>query len=51
MRERLIAFHQEKNDYTLSELAARLERNFGVRVSNPTVCQALQRANLRHKKS
>jgi transposase len=51
MRERLIAFHQEKNDLTLSELADRLDRDFGVRVSNPTVCRALQRANLRHKKS
>jgi transposase len=51
MRERLIAAYQEKNDYTLSELAARLEQDFGVRLSNPTLCRALQRANLRHKKS
>ena len=51
MRERLIAVHQEKNDLTLSELADLMEQDFGVRVSNPTLCRALQRANLRHKKS
>lgn len=51
MRERLIAVYQEKNDYTLSELVELLERDFGVRVSNPTVCRALQQADLRHKKS
>ncbi len=51
MRERLIAAYEEKNDYTLSALAERIEEDFGVRVSNPTICRALQRANLRHKKS
>jgi transposase len=51
MRERLIAVYQEKNDYTLSELADRLEQDFGFRLSNPTLCRALQQANLRHKKS
>jgi transposase len=51
MRERLIAAHQEKNDYTLSDLADLIKRDFGVRVSNPTICRALQKANLRYKKS
>lgn len=51
MRERVIEAYQEKNDLTLSELADRLEQDFGVRLSNPTICRALQKANLRHKKS
>lgn len=51
MRERLIAVYQEKNDYTLSELADLMEHDFGFRLSNPTLCRALQQANLRHKKS
>lgn len=51
MRKRLIAVYEEKNDYTLLELADCLGQDFGVRVSNPTICRALQQANLRHKKS
>lgn len=51
MRERITEAYQEKNDLTLAELADRLEEDFGVRVSNPTVCRALRQANLRHKKS
>jgi transposase len=50
MRERIVQTYQEKNDLTLSELAKRIEREFGLLVWKPTICRALQRENLRHKK-
>ena len=51
LRERIVQAYQEKNDLTLAELANRVEQDFGVQVSKPTICRVLQRENLRHKKS
>lgn len=40
----------ERNDLTLPELCERVGAEFGVRVSPPTMCRALQRVNYKRKK-
>lgn len=42
---------REQNDLTLSELCERVSEERGVRVSLPTMCRALRRLGLPHKKS
>ena len=39
-----------QNDLTLSELRGRIDDKFGLTVSTPTLCRALQKMNLRRKK-
>lgn len=39
-----------QNDLSLAELSSLLESEFGLKVSLPTVCRALQKMNLRRKK-
>jgi transposase len=51
MRELVVRLHREKNDLTLSEVAARIEAECGVRLSTPTVCRVIKRLDLRRKKS
>ena len=46
LRNRLAA----QNDLRLTELSDLIEEEFGLRVSPPTVCRALQKMNLRRKK-
>lgn len=46
LRERLAA----QNDLSLAELSILIEAEFGLTVSPPTVCRALQKMNLRRKK-
>lgn len=46
LRNRLAA----QNDLSLAELSSLLESEFGLKVSLPTVCRALQKMNLRRKK-
>ena len=46
----IVAAYQEKNDYTLAELAEQVQRKVGVCLSKPTLCRVLPRENLRHKK-
>ena len=46
LRNRLAA----QNDLSLTELSDLIEEEFGLRVSPPTVCRALQKMNLRRKK-
>lgn len=50
MRKFLSGELSRQNDLTLSELGARVGEKFGVRVSAPTVCRALQQMDLRRKK-
>lgn len=51
MRELIVQMHREKNDLTLSEVAAQIEDECGVRLSTPTVCRVIKRLDLRRKKS
>jgi len=51
MQEYLSAQLSAQNDLTLSELSGAIEEKFGLKVSPPTVCRALQKMNLRRKKS
>lgn len=51
MREYLSEQLAAQNDLTLSELSAVIEEKFGLKVSPPTLCRALQAMNLRRKKS
>lgn len=51
MREIVARLHSEKNDLTLSEVAAQIEAECGVRLSTPTVCRVIKRLDLRRKKS
>jgi transposase len=46
LRDRLAA----QNDLSLAELSHLIEAEFGLTVSPPTVCRALQQMNLRRKK-
>lgn len=39
-----------QNDLTLSELSRLIDDNFGLTVSPPTICRALQQMNLKRKK-
>lgn len=41
----------EQNDLTLSELCERISEERGVRASVPTMCRAVRRLGLPHKKS
>lgn len=50
MREYLSQKLAAQNDLTLSELSITLEEKFGLKVSTPTLCRALQKMNLRRKK-
>jgi transposase len=50
MRDYLRSRLAEQNDLTLSELSSRISDQFGLTVSPPTVCRALQQMNLRRKK-
>ena len=50
MREYLREELAQQNDLTLSELSNRVSAQFGLQVSTPTVCRALQAMNLRRKK-
>lgn len=47
----VVQLYQEKNDWTLGEVAERIETAFGVRLSSPSVCRIVKRENLRRKKS
>lgn len=51
VRKFLRAQLASENDLTLAELAERISDEFDLRVSPPTVCRALQKMNLRRKKS
>lgn len=46
LRDRLAV----QNDLSLAELSSLIEAEFGITVSPPTVCRALQQMNLRRKK-
>lgn len=46
LRNRLAA----QNDLSLAEMSSLIEAEFGLTVSPPTVCRALQQMNLRRKK-
>ena len=46
LRDRLAA----QNDLSLTELSSLIKAEFGLTVSPPTVCRALQQMNLRRKK-
>lgn len=50
MREYLSAQLAAQNDLTLAELSGAIEEKFGLKVSTPTLCRALQAMNLRRKK-
>lgn len=50
MREYLRTELAVQNDLSLSELSHRINERFGLRVSTPTLCRALQQMNLRRKK-
>jgi transposase len=50
MREHLRIELAVRNDLSLSELSHRINERFGLRVSTPTLCRALQQMNLRRKK-
>ena len=50
MREYLSEQLTAQNDLTLAELGAALDEKFGLKVSTPTLCRALQKMNLRRKK-
>ena len=50
MREYLRTELAVQNDLSLSELSHRIDERFGLRVSTPTLCRALQQMNLRRKK-
>lgn len=50
MREYLRTELAVQNDLSLSELSHRINERFGLRVSPPTLCRALQHMNLRRKK-
>ena len=50
MREYLRNLLAVQNDLSLAELSSLIESEFGLKVSPPTVCRALQRMNLRRKK-
>ena len=51
VRKFLRAQLASQNDLTLAELTQRISDRFDLRVSPPTVCRALQKINLRRKKS
>lgn len=51
MQQHIARLCEEKNDLKLSEIADRIEAAFGVRLSNPTLCRAVKRLNLRRKKA
>ena len=50
MREYLRDHLARRNDSSLAELSSLIEAEFGLTVSPPTVCRALQQMNLRRKK-
>ncbi len=50
MRQYLSDRLRAQNDLTLSELSEELSVEFGLQVSTPTVCRALQQMNLKRKK-
>ena len=50
MREYLREQLRLQNDLTLPELSSRVSKQFGLTVSTPTLCRALQAMNLRRKK-
>ena len=50
MREYLSAQLAAQNDLTLAELSDAIKEKFGLKVSPPTLCRALQKMNLRRKK-
>ena len=50
MREYLRNQLALQNDLTLPELSCRIRERFGLTVSTPTLCRALQQMNLRRKK-
>lgn len=50
MREYLRNQIAVQNDLSLAELSNLIEAEFGLKVSPPTVCRALQKMNLRRKK-
>lgn len=50
MREYLRTELAVQNDLSLSELSQRINKRFGLCVSTPTLCRALQQMNLRRKK-
>lgn len=47
----VVQLHEQKNDWTLAEVAAKIEAAFEVRLSSPSVCRIVKRENLRRKKS
>lgn len=51
MRHLVVELYEQKNDWTLAEVAARLEAVFAVRLSSPTICRIVRGENLRLKKS
>lgn len=50
MREYLRNRLAVQNDLSLAELSILIEGEFGLKVSPPTICRALQKMNLRRKK-
>jgi transposase len=50
MREYLSNQLSVRNDLSLSELSRLINARFGLTVSTPTMCRALQQMNLRRKK-
>lgn len=47
----VVELHKQKNDWTLSEVAEKIEMTFQVRLSSPSVCRIVKRENLRRKKN
>lgn len=47
----VVELHKQKNDWTLREVAERIETAFQVRLSSPSVCRIVKLENLRRKKS
>lgn len=51
MRRFVVELYEQKNDWTLAEVAGRIEAAFGVRLSSPSVCRIVRGEDLRLKKS
>src|SRR5690349_9151426 len=49
IEEFLISLYREEANLTLFKAAAHIEAEFGVILSNPTICRAVRRLNLRSR--
>jgi transposase len=51
IRAFVVGLYKQKNDWTLAEVAEKIDVAFGVRFSSPSVCRIVKGENLRRKKS